>query len=155
PGAEWTAHFSIAKRFTMAITSDPRRGPSERSFVYHWNLLIAAFLESALAFDDAEAFLGALRGESPNDAKILLSSGSVHETHARMPDRVVTTRSPRGALLANREHANHADDLRAAESYYRQALHVDPSLHEARLRLARVLFLQHKSDEAARELDRL
>ncbi|HEY7863540.1 MAG TPA: tetratricopeptide repeat protein, partial [Thermoanaerobaculia bacterium] len=76
------------------------------------------------------------------DRPVLSSAGF---DYSRQPG----PRGPRGVAPSASADETHA---RAAIDSYRQALRLDPSLVEARLRLGRLLALDGKDDEATREL---
>ena len=96
------------------------------------------------------AIEGALRS-SPDDSYSLMALGRIHETAAAM-DIPGLTALGSGGKAEGLEGPARAELASAAE-LYRHALVSDPSLHEARLRLGRVLQLQARGPEAHQALE--
>jgi tetratricopeptide (TPR) repeat protein len=125
--------------------------------------------ELTLHLDDARRFLG-------EDAVLLLYEGTQHQAYAgprvqRFLDerrRAEALRSPKGPIpgvvggsstrapsVPARELPSAARSRREAARLFRRAISLDPSLDEARVRLAHVLFDDDRPDEARVELDKV
>lgn len=124
-------------------------GDGRLSSRYSRWLLVAGLIHQAQA-DLAESrrrFERAVARE-PGWAEAWLALGTVHETIALLPD------SPLGAALAFGRTRRRAFAAQA-RACYSQALRAQPHLHEARLRLGRVLQLGGDSQAAQRELQQV
>jgi VWFA-related protein len=131
------AHFEIA-RALLARTEPESAFRRDFLLAVGYRLQVLPDAAAALRFftECQEAF--------PRVATAWLASGTVYEFSA-FPDGVGGTRIP-----GNVEELAHE-----AEKHYREALSIDPSLAEARLRLGRVLQRLGRQEEAIRELKRL
>lgn len=145
PEAPWesSTHLELSRQFLDLVDALDRRSDA-LVFSKRWSLALVWRAEGALVLDEAAEELDRLRRRWPPDAEFFLADGSLHETSAsaRFLDSL---RLPR-AKMPNRSSLR--THLRHAESSYREALRLDPSLDEARLRLGRVLFALQRDAEA-------
>jgi len=125
--------------------SDRRPYEQMRRDVY---LAIAWTLQQFVLVEQMQSHLKNAREAFPNDAEILLASGSAEEMIAnpvvvsqRLPVRITPV------LREAQEHHSRQARLDAAEEYHRAALKIDPRLAEAHMRLGRVL--QERGGRAA------
>lgn len=137
-GASLDAHLKPARRAVNGL----RTRAEARAFVLSWRIVVNSWLVYAFRFSDARRLLSAQNWEP--SAETLLAYGSIFESEVARPVRIVDssvtrTSGPRW------EHA---------EEKYKEALRLDPTLVEARLRLGRVLFLRGFPDEALPHLER-
>jgi hypothetical protein len=137
----------------------PAIGPA---FKTEWALTIAGFFHTRLAFAEARRFLDEeLRVDSEN-GRLLLARGMTEEIAASERARPLTAPTlrpgrPSGSLAprpADQMTRTRRAALDTAAAFYRRAIAADPSLHEARLRLGRVLFDRGDVVDAQLELER-
>jgi tetratricopeptide (TPR) repeat protein len=145
PEAPWelSTHLDLSRQL-VSLVDALDRGAEAVVFSRRWRLALVWRAEGALVLDVAAEELEQLRRRWPADAEYFLSDGSLHETSAS-PRFADSLRLPR-AKMPNRSTLR--THLRHAESSYRAALRLDPSLDEARLRLGRVLFTLQRDVEA-------
>jgi predicted Zn-dependent protease len=128
-------NVSIALAQARALLRTPRG----KHFGPHW-FLVVGLLNTQVA--GAISWLNAGLKVYPDDPELLLALGSFEETSL--------TSGSGGLDMGSSEVARRSQ---AAEFHLRRALKLDDNLHEARVRLARML-IAHDNDEAAlRELD--
>jgi tetratricopeptide (TPR) repeat protein len=127
----------IRKNRVLEVLEDPRFGRQDFEFLTTWYLLVISY---DIALGNLTAALACL--ESAMDTvrshpEVLLAAGAIHETgwHWENEDGVETLTI--------------AADLRKARQAYSAAAQADPTLLEARLRLARVLSVEGAHEEAA------
>lgn len=147
---DWTQWPWIVKRLPF------ERKPHEerRRSVY---LAIAWTLQQFEQSDLLPPHLKKAREEFPNDAEVLLTSGSAEEmlTTPILVDRELSTQA-RGSVnvpMSTRRRMLRHSHLEKAEAYHRAAVHADPRLAEAHMRLGRVLQEQGQRAEARRSLE--
>jgi membrane-bound metal-dependent hydrolase YbcI (DUF457 family)/tetratricopeptide (TPR) repeat protein len=117
------------------------------NFIRTWYLMWESFRQGyALPEADKQTdFLPDALDAFPDDPYVLLAIGARHELYWWLsPDNGVRDASA-GPAVDSR-------DLRSAEEWLRKSVASDPSLAEARLRLARVLSLRGQSDAAQAQL---
>ena len=136
-------HWEVARELLQAI----RPSPIEEPFVRQWYRATTSFMFYELQWGEGEIHMNAARETIGPDAVIEFDTGCLYETFAspkvttvmdalrRSNSRVTSARSP-------------AEDLKKAEDAFREAVRLDPSFAEARLRLGRVLALRGRHDEA-------
>jgi tetratricopeptide (TPR) repeat protein len=141
-------HWTFARTLLDQIAPDPAVDP----WVARWYRASAAGEADELRFADAGALLRHARKILPDDARIFFASGCLLESLASpaVQDFIAATVLPGGLQF---EVGSTRDSLQEAEAYFRRALRLDSTLVEARLRLARVIARQGRSDEAAAALD--
>jgi tetratricopeptide (TPR) repeat protein len=83
----------------------------------------------------------------PQDPLVALALGSLHEASAA-PNALVEASAGRQGSLERWRQEERAFRLEQAQTAYRQAIALDPTLAEAHLRLGHVLLLTGKVDEA-------
>jgi tetratricopeptide (TPR) repeat protein len=141
-------HWELARTLLDNVMPDPSRD----AMVRLWYRATAAYLESRVQLDLVPLFDRA-RQLFPDDADLLFYGGCLHETFAapRIQVAVQTAVLPPGMWPdVVSEHA----ELRQAETFFKRALDIEPGMAEARIRLGRVLALQGRHADAARELRR-
>jgi VWFA-related protein len=110
-----------------------------------WLLALASSYQAISSPAEALAFYTECVEAFPEAGEAMLGAGTLHEAIAFLPDGF-----PHGNLNVRPRRA-----AKEAERWYREALHVQPSLTEARLRLARVLQRTDRAQEAVPELSRV
>jgi hypothetical protein len=117
------------------------------------HLLVIWMYQSEAAVEAVDPYLRGVVRAFPNDPDLLLASGWVEETRARMPFLLraqgADTARRAGALWLDRERAFR---LQRAVERYRGSLAAHPRA-ETRVHLARVLFFQNRLDDARATLD--
>jgi hypothetical protein len=145
PEAPWelSTHLELSRQL-VSLVEALDRGSDAMLFSKRWRLALVWHAEGALILDEAAEELERLRQRWRDDAEYFLSDGSLHETSAsaRFLDSLQLPRAKMPSRSTLQAH------LRHAESSYRHALRLDPSLDEARLRLGRVLFTLQRDAEA-------
>lgn len=119
-----------------------------------WTLAVGCRYRRDFALDEARAWLGAALARYPDDPRLLLALGSADELTATYRNPVCPT-SAECPTASERERYTRVEwDRRSyaasAAHLYTRALAADPALIEARLRLARVLWL-HVSKPRGRD----
>lgn len=150
---ERSVHWAFARRIAAALAPLASEGPR----VLAWYRAIGAGLQEWGDYDVVAVHLEAGRKLFANDSMLALYQGTLHQTHgdARLQDYVRRQRDillaqPRPPLPERLVGRPPTSDLRrvpkasqaeldAAEREFRLALSIDPTLHEARIRLAHVL----------------
>ena len=117
-----------------------------------WYQATSAFLQSWDEDSELEPHLKRARQIFPDDAVLLLYEGALHEAYAEPRIQNLFERSG-DAPPMHRGIIRHASGERhAAEDRFERALRIEPSLVEARIRLARLRGLQGRHEEAAADL---
>jgi tetratricopeptide (TPR) repeat protein len=127
-------HLSIAR--TLA------EGADAPDLHREWLLALAHEHQSRSRNAEALAFYSECARVFPGAGEARLGAGTLHEGSAFFP----------AAFGGGRLNLPPRRAARAAERSYRDALHVQPALTEARLRLARVLQMKHREEEAVEQL---
>lgn len=128
--------------------------PSHHQSGAQWYHAAAAHLGGKYDHANGLVHLARARRLFPRDAFVLFASGCLHEVLAAPQVQTVieTTR------LSHRESFDVESaglNLRQAERFFAQALENDTTFHEARVRLARVMSLQGRQQEALAELQKV
>jgi tetratricopeptide (TPR) repeat protein len=128
--------------------------PSHHEGAAQWYHAAAAHLGAKYDHANGLVHLARARRLFPRDPFVLFASGCLHEVLAapQVQAVIATTR------LSHRESfdvESAGSNLRQAERFFAQALENDARFHEARVRLARVMSLQGRQDEALAELQKL
>jgi VWFA-related protein len=131
------AHLELARVIAA-------RRERETTFRRDWLLAVGFVLQGQSEVAAALPFYLECQQAFPGAAEAWLAAGTVYELSA-FPDGL------HGSFVARPS----GDLVREAEAQYRQALVVDPSLLEARLRLGRVLQRSGRAEEAQAELARV
>jgi hypothetical protein len=142
------AHWPFARWLLRWIDPDP----AADDYVRLWYRATASYLLQSNQWGDVDRHLRDARTRLTPDANVHLDSGCLYEAYA----------SPRAqAMVADaRRRGTRVDllepdaNLRLAEVHYKQALALDPTLIEARVRLARVRVALGRPGEAVAELER-
>ena len=145
------AHWEIARMLLDNVRSTRITNPAPKrdAFVRTWYVATNTWMQFNVHYDTSH--LEGARRLFPDDRDILFLFAAQHEIYAtpRMQNVIKTVALPRGFTL---DPYVHGDELREARDMYRRALKIAPGFAEARLRLGRVLALQHNFSEAEREL---
>jgi tetratricopeptide (TPR) repeat protein len=144
---EWSRRFVRHALPWPAMERRPGSGP-DALFHTRWVLTIAGFFHNRLAFAEARRFLDEELQASPAHALLLLARGITEEIAASeraLANGAAAVRSSRFSgtrvLLSPDQIARpRRAALESAAVFYRRAAAADASVHEARLRLGRVLF---------------
>lgn len=143
-----TRHWSIARRLLDAVHPDP----SSDDFVRAWYRATTAFMLRGSKWGEADRQLAHARQRLTPDAHVHLSTGCVYDAYAGPRVQAVIAsgishgvRADIRAVQTNRE---------LAERHFGQALVLDPTLAEARVRLARVRTLLGRPVDAVPDLER-
>jgi tetratricopeptide (TPR) repeat protein len=145
---DFTRHALLADTLLRTADEAPngqRPGAAERRDA----LAIALLLINGRS-DHARQYLDDAIRRLPNDAPLLATSGMVKETDA---DTLADTTPANATTYFGRLRGVRDDDLHKARTLYERALAADPTLVEARVRLARVMTLEHDDARAAALLD--
>jgi hypothetical protein len=144
-----TFHWAIARQLLDAV----RPSPAKDDGVRRWYQATAAFLQSWNEYSEFEPHLRRAHELLTDDAVLRLYSGTMHEAYAepRIQNAFALTKVPARAILPV---AMAAREYREAERLFRQAIEINPDLTEARIRLAHVLGIRGRHDEAVQELKR-
>lgn len=141
-------NWDYARDLLDAVTPQPETDET----VALWYRTIGAMFAASYSFGEAWPHIERARRLFPNDAGVLFGDAAIQETLAspRIQDYVRVTKLPNGQrfLFVGSER----DHLEVAAGLFRRALFEDPSLAEARLRLARVLSQMGRHDNALAEL---
>jgi tetratricopeptide (TPR) repeat protein len=141
------ADLSAALSSAADVPSDLRR----RVYVLAiWLLQLESDLDAIL---ELEKVLMRAQEHFPQDPLVLLAGGTYHEHRAR-PHVLRLASDGRGGDAEAWRREERAWRIQKAEAQYREVLRIDAGQAEAHLRLARVLLLQRRADEARAALDR-
>ena len=153
PDAYIPAARSLVRRLAhMADNGDDGAGEAERRFARDWYLLVVSFRHARAEVAWSRVYMDEARELFPNDAQVLLVSGTDHEmlshTTAGFVRRVNANGQPGGEWQVNPRR-----ELEQAEKFFKQAAALEPEMVEARLRFGRVLYRRGELDAAAREFE--
>jgi tetratricopeptide (TPR) repeat protein len=135
-----------------------------RTFAQRYYLLAGLVLQGHVEIADGHRMLAKALQYFPDDPELHTAFGSVVEAVASLRNYDSPPASPEGTRRESRSYSAEGGDyggvlpdvtLREAETHYEQALAFDPTLDEARLRLARVRLLDGRTEEALRDLERV
>ena len=148
-GDEETAarYMEAGERLATLVVEPARRARFHRE----WALAAAAFYRSRFDAGNARMLLERAGADSGDDMELLLARAMIHET---VGSRAFAGSGARRLSAAETGDAE-AAELPRAEDLYRRVLAAAPGHVEARLRLARTLFLESRGREAMAELDRV
>jgi tetratricopeptide (TPR) repeat protein len=139
-------------RFSLVMRITPDLKEQQTRFRRDIYLGVLWTLQADHSNDRLVTHLQRLLDEFPDDADVMLAFGSFEEYQSSGPV-VRELRPPTAVMAAGPWRRNMQErQLKRAERYYRDALKLKPSLHEARLRLGRVLQLRGLLSEAQAEL---
>lgn len=124
-------------------------GTRNRWFAARWHVLAGSLMHEALRFEDALSLFEKARHLRPEDARVLVAIGALHQEAVFLG---TSTRPDPSAHVRRIPVRPAARELGLAEEALRAAVRLDPALEEGHLRLAHVLLLQDRKDEASREL---
>jgi tetratricopeptide (TPR) repeat protein len=142
-------HWGLARLLAAALAKDPAAPPLARA----WFRAVGALYQHWADLGQLRAHLAAAAELVPDDPVLLLYEGTLHQGYAdaRVQSYVTRLRGPehlpdRFVLTLSIEDAD--TELGIAERALRRALAIDPSLVEARIRLAHVQGARGLSAEA-------
>ncbi len=141
------AHWDVARLLLDEITPDPSHDATARL----WYRAIAAFFEKRALLAQSVPHLERGRRIYATDPLIFAASGLVHETFAA-PEIQTFIHTAAQSGLPPTSVGSARSNLRRAEEFFRRAVELDGSYPEARVHLGRVVGLQGRHEEAAREL---
>lgn len=137
-------HWDYARDLLDAVTPTPATDAT----VALWYRAVMATFASSYSFGEALPHVSRARQVVGSDPGVLFGDAAIQETLAspRIQDYVRVTTLPNEQkflfVTSGREH------LELSESLFRRALQGDPTLVEARIRLARVVSQRGKHEEA-------
>jgi len=142
------SHWDFARLLLNEVTPYPAADVTVRQ----WYRAIAAVFASRQNMAESTAHLARARQLFPTDAEIAAANGRLHETYAapRIQHFLETGVQVGDAALIGSSRSN----LRQAEAFFGKAVELDAGFIEARLHLGRVLALEGRHDDAAKELRR-
>jgi tetratricopeptide (TPR) repeat protein len=148
PSARASLHFGAALELVDVLRREGPKGQDD-PFVLAWWRTVAVVLAERQETVTAPFFMERGVSQFPRDAEIILMGGALRELLASpwIQD------GPEGEYIREL-HGSEAENLRRAESYYRDALKINPGLVEARVRLGHVLQQQRRHELAIAELQR-
>jgi tetratricopeptide (TPR) repeat protein len=153
---EAALHWAFARRLLDLIKPDPKQDPIVRL----WYRAVAARQLNVAEYSDGSSQLERARELFPDDAYVLFESGCLYESVAVLASQAALSppaglsRTRTGTLVPREPTQTEHAFLRMAEMYLGEALRLDPSLTEARVRLGRVLGIEGRHREAAEALER-
>jgi tetratricopeptide (TPR) repeat protein len=142
-GALDRVHTEQAARALKALL----KWPGTRPFVQNGSIVLSSLLLARFNASDAQLVL--LR-HADRTAEVVLALGSISESAAARPDRA----TPRALVDSRYAATSRFGTLENAGDLYSEALRLDPSLAEARVRLGRVLTERGFTGPAVEHLER-
>jgi tetratricopeptide (TPR) repeat protein len=146
-----SARTIVRRLAQMAESGHDGAGDAERQYARDWYLLVASFRHGRAEVGWSRPYLAEARDLFPNDARVLLVSGSDHEMLSHMSAGFLRRFNTNGQAVGEWE-VNPGRELEQAERFLRQAVARGPELAEAHLRFGRVLYRRGDLAAAAREL---
>jgi hypothetical protein len=150
-----TVHWQFGRDLIDRLTPSPSRDPVARA----WYLATGAALQSQRMVSEADDHLSRARQIFPDDAQLLFRGACAVETltaptlqAALGPDKFLQRSPGASRLVATRPSVRSLLDR--AEQLFRRALAHDPTLTEARVRLARLTAAKGRHSEAIDLLQR-
>ena len=151
PGSEEercaSAHADLASHAAELLMRDP----AGTAFVRRFYLATVLKDQWDGCFDEARQWIDKALRLFPDDADLLLASGTLHESVGALTPRQAARLPPAGSR-ARRAHMAGVSDrvhsLAQARLAFEKALAVDAQRHEARVRLGRVAWRQRRPAEA-------
>jgi tetratricopeptide (TPR) repeat protein len=161
--AAMSLHLDVATRLLQGAVpwSEAGRGIAARDPLFHqrWAFATLSFFLSHVAIEEAQTFVQAQLRLRPGDPALVLARGTVAELRADRARRAPILQPAGSSVSAwqqrTRRQLESTDALGSAARDFRAALEAAPHLHEARLRLGRVLSQLDRHSEAAAELEQL
>jgi tetratricopeptide (TPR) repeat protein len=158
-----TYHWPFSRRLIDLASPEPQKD----AYVRLWYQATSASLQGWNLFAELEEHLRHALDVLPNDARLLLYVGTMHQAYAEprrqnairpppTPTDIGTAavRSTAPSPLGPQPFGTPATEWRLAERFLRQALAADDTLVEARIRLGYVLGRRLQHREALAEIDR-
>jgi tetratricopeptide (TPR) repeat protein len=144
----------------LALVRLVRADPMRASFARRWYLAAASYEQGLWDAERARRLLEEARRQFPQDAELLVTLGSVDEMEGSLPPPPPPepgVARPGSIVARSYDTATHdrREELLKAEETYRQALALEPTSLEGRLRRARVLARLGQGAEALAELGRV
>ena len=146
-------HWMLARDFLYIVW---RKTPTDRD-VLLWYQAVANYFWSARNFTEGLPHSQKADELFPDDAELQFARGLLHESQAAPQIQAAVAeqqalRAPAPGMVYVPSVGSAASERKEAERAFRKAVALDPSHLEARLRLAHVLTLDGRFDEAATEL---
>jgi tetratricopeptide (TPR) repeat protein len=157
-----TIHWSFARQLLDLVRPNPRDDEDVRL----WYRATSAFLQAWHDYIEFQPHLLRARAIFPNDAVFVLYAGTMHESFGEPRYQMAEVEPPttsevgmRGGGLVRQPSSQPVKLVRSAneergmaQDILRQALRLDGSLHEARIRIGRLTGLRGAHREAVDEL---
>jgi tetratricopeptide (TPR) repeat protein len=146
----FSIHWGLSSLLATALAKDPAQEPIARA----WYRAVGALYQQWADLGQLRAHLAAGAKLFPDDAVLSLYDGTLHQGYADpRVQSYVALAAGRGGVSDRFRRTLSIDDadteLDKAERALRRALATDPSLAEARIRLAHVLNARGKQDQAS------
>jgi tetratricopeptide (TPR) repeat protein len=147
----FSAHWGFAGLLAEALAKDAAGAPVARA----WFRAVGALYQQWADLGQLHAHLAAGADVLTDDPVLLLQRGTLHQAYAdaRVQSYLAQARQPRGGMpnrfVQTVAIAETDTELGHAERALRRALAIDPSLVEARIRLAHVLGERGRAGDAA------
>jgi tetratricopeptide (TPR) repeat protein len=155
--------------FARSLLDRLHDGPANDPFVPAWYHATTAFMFQKCIYGEVVTHLERAAQVLPDDPLVLFDRGAFAEIHGLPPSQVLLSDSDLTLLRA--QHLGQQSTIRTptplnaqlgippeditnelAEQLFRRALHADPGLVEARVRLGRLLDVRKRHEEAEQEL---
>jgi tetratricopeptide (TPR) repeat protein len=155
--------------FARSLLDRLHDGPANDPFVPAWYHATTAFMFEKSIYGEVVTHLERAAQVLPDDPLVLFDRGALAEIHGLPPSQVLLSDSDLTRLRA--QHLGQQSSIRTpprsnmqlgippeditnelAEHMYSRALHADPGLVEARVRLGRLLDVRKRHEEAEQEL---
>jgi tetratricopeptide (TPR) repeat protein len=150
--ADWNLPFARSVLDELFRPSALPVTPQDRDFAAEWYHVMAAYLFASGMNGDAADHLYDAARVLPDDPRVLFDRGTYAETFGlpiyQALQQEASARPNSFIVKLPAEDKTNAE----AERLYRRALQLDPSYHEARVRLARLLDRRGQREEAAKEI---
>jgi tetratricopeptide (TPR) repeat protein len=143
-GESGTVHWMFGRQLLDLVR------PNDK--VRLWYRATSAFLQSWGEYSELEPHLKRARELFPDDAVLLLYDGTLHESYAEPSIQNLFDSSEDPDPMDRGSVHRAARELREAEDRFERALRIDPTLDEARIRLALVEGARGRHEEAAADL---
>jgi tetratricopeptide (TPR) repeat protein len=150
--ADLDRHLTASQRLASLLPLDDLEGWMA-SFKASWHLAAGTAMLRLGRPDGALEHFESAERLRPDDPAILLALGTAQELAGwLLLQAEADRRNTRSALSGERAPSPAEERLERAAQSYRAALHALPDLYEARLRLARTLYLAARVEAAAAEV---
>jgi len=147
-----SAHSLVRRLIEAGREGERGFGEAERIFARDWYLLLISFQHGRAEIGWSRAYLEEALKLFPKDPHFTLARGSDYEMLSDMRAGYLRTIDAQGGVRGQSK-VNPDRELQEAVRWFEQAIALEPSLVEARLRLGRVLYRRGEYDRAAQQLD--